>query len=502
MVINWQQCYGGSDDDIGTRIAKAKDGYYLFGTTISLDGQVTGNHGISDYWVIKTDTMGNLLWSKTYGGSSYDELKQVKPTADGGFILFGESFSTDGDVQGNHGGFDYWVVKIDSLGNLLWQKCLGGSYNELAGDFDTTPDSGFICIGAALSNDGDVTGNHGNYDYWVVKLDKNGNIKRETCFGGSFPDLGLSITSTNDGGAILSGWTGLNDGDVQCNYHGGQSDAWIVKLDSTGSIEWQQCYGGSQDEDIYLTIPLSDGGYLCAGNTTSNDGDVSGNHGLHDFWVLKIDHWGNLLSQKCFGGSDMEDPNFMKATSDGNYIIGGYTLSNNGDVSGNHSDPGGSDIWLIKITPDLRLIWQQCIGGKGREEGFDLLEVGPGKYMLLGSKYGYGYENCYGRTDMWLVSLTDTTTIGIAEINQDKNPLLVYPNPASKEVVFEYKNFQSNAETTLKIYNEFGEKVKEFSRKDMQGKISWNSEQVSSGLYFYQLINKDNIRNGKFIIHH
>jgi hypothetical protein len=198
----------------------------------------------------------------------------------------------------------------------------------------------------------------------------------------------------------------------------------------------------------------------------------------------------------------MDSPNFMKATLDGNYIIGGYTLSNNGDVSGNHSDPGGYDIWLIKITPDLRLIWQQCIGGKGDEEGFDLLEVGPGKYMLLGYKNDYGLDNCHGSVDMWLVSLTDTTTIGIAEINQDKTPLLVYPNPASKEVVFEYKILHCNAETTLRIYNEFGEMVKEFSMNDTQGKIIWNSEKVSSGLYFYQLINKDNIRNGKFIIRH
>lgn len=505
LIINWQQCYGGSESDVGTRIAKTNNGYYLFCTTLSFDGQVVGNHGINDYWVIRTDTTGNLLWAKTYGGSSDDVLKQAKPTTDGGFILFGHTESNEGDVHGNHGDFDYWIVKIDSLGNLQWQKCLGGSYNDFGEDIYTTADSGFICTGWSLSIDGDVTGNHGNFDYWVAKLDKNGNIKWENSYGSSFPDLGLGITSTNDGGAILSGRTGLNDGDVQCNYHGGDSDAWIVKLDSTGAIQWQQCYGGSQNDGIYLIIPLTDGGYLCAGNTTSNDGQVTGNHGSNDFWVLKIDHWGNLISQKCFGGSGLDAPYFMKASSDGNYFIGGSTFSNDGDVSGNHSVSGSSDIWLIKISPDLQLIWQQCIGGDENEEGHDMLDLGSGKYMLLGYTTNIdnsGNVNCYnhGSADVWLLSLTDTTFIGIDEINPNKNPIQVYPNPANREVVFEYKIPQNNSRTILRIYNDFGQIVKEFSIEDVQGKIIWNAELTSSGLYYYSLCNARLMKTGKIII--
>lgn len=505
LVVNWQQCYGGSESDVGTRIAKTNNGYYLFCTTLSFDGQVVGNHGINDYWVIRTDTTGNLLWAKTYGGSSDDVLKQAKPTTDGGFILFGHTESNDGDVHGNHGGFDYWIVKIDSLGNLQWQKCLGGSYNDFGEDIDTTADSGFICTGWSLSIDGDVTGNHGNFDYWVAKLDKNGNIKWENSYGSLFPDLGIGITSTNDGGAILSGRTGLNDGDVQCNYHGGDSDAWIVKLDSTGAIEWQQCYGGSQNDGIYLIIPLTDGGYLCAGNTTSNDGQVTGNHGSNDFWVLKIDHWGNLISQKCFGGSGLDAPYFMKASPDGNYIIGGHTNSDDGDVSGNHASFGTKDIWLICISPDLQLIWQQCIGGDENEEGHDIIDLGSGKYMLLGYTTtidNSGNVNCYnhGSADVWLLSLTDTTFIGIDEIYPNKNPIQVYPNPANREVVFEYKISQSNPGTTLRIYNDFGQIVKEFSIEDVKGKIIWNSEQVSSGLYYYDFSNSQLRKTGKILI--
>jgi hypothetical protein len=509
LVVNWQQCYGGSDSDGGTRIAKARNGYFLFGTTNSFDGQVVGNHGLNDYWVIRTDTVGNLLWSKTLGGSSDDVLKQAKPTVDGGFILFGETESNDGDVHGNHGGYDYWIVKIDSLGNLQWQKCLGGSYNDFGEDIDITADSGFICTGWSLSIDGEVTGNHGVYDYWVVKLDKNGNIKWENSFGSSFPDLGLGIISTNDGGAILSGYTGLSDGDVQCNYHGGNADAWIVKLDSTGAIQWQQCYGGSQNDGIYLVVPLTDGGYLCAGNTASNDGQVTGNHGSTDFWVMKIDHSGNLISQKCFGGSGLDAPNFMKASPDGNYIIGGVTYSNDGDVSGFHSPPGGEDMWIIKISPDLDLIWQQCIGGEGNEECYDMLDLGSGKYMLLGYSINWdlhGEYHCYnnGNPDAWLVSVTDTTYIGIDEKKRNKNSIQVYPNPSKEYVVFESLKTNETNRIYIQIFNSIGENVKKITLRPLDKQVKWNVSKQPGGVYYFTAFDStSNLKsNGKFVIIH
>lgn len=507
LVVNWQKCMGGSDIDGGNKIRKTHNGFILFCTSSSSDGQVIGNHGLADYWVIRTDTTGNILWSKTYGGTDYDVLKQMRPTSDGGFIIIGQTFSNDGDVQGNHGGSDYWVIKIDSLGNLQWQKCLGGSSLDFGEDVDVTFDSGFICTGWSASNDGNVTGNHGSYDYWIVKLDKNGNIKWEHSFGSSYPDFGFGITSTNDGGAILAGGAGIGDGDVQCNYHGGDADAWIVKLDSTGTIEWQQCYGGSMHDMINIILPLTDGSYLCAGITASNDGQVTGNHGSMDFWVFKIDHLGYLLSQKSFGGSDMDSPNFMKASSDGNYFIGGSTFSNDGDVSGNHSVSGSSDIWLIKISPNLQLLWQQCLGGDGDEDSYDLLETDPGKYILLGytnTINNSGNVNCHewGSKDIWMVSLTDTTYTGIVDKNNFENPLRVYPNPANREVVFKYQFPQNNPGTTLRIYNVFGQIIKEFSLEDMQGKIIWNAERALSGLYIYQLVNYVNTSNGKFCIIH
>ncbi len=504
LVINWQQCYGGSDSDIGKVIANAGNGFYLFCTTNSNDGEVTGNHGITDFWVVRTDSVGQVIWSITYGGSDYDNISQVKPTNDGDFIMLGNTESNDGDVNGNHGAGDYWVVKINSSGNIIWQKCFGGSFFDVAADIDSTGNSGFICQGYSNSVDGEVSGNHGNFDYWVVRFDDQGNIKWSNSYGGSMADFGLSITSTHDGGSILGGGTGIDDGDVQCGFDGGDFDAWLVKLDSTGAIQWQQCYGGSLNDNIYSIIELSNGDYLCAGNTTSDDGQVTGNHGSIDFCVLRIDHNGNLLDQRCFGGSDVDVPYFIKTSTDGNFLVGGYTFSNNGDVSGNHSDNGYSDMWLIIITPDLNLIWQQCIGGDRDEQCTDLLDLGSGKYILLGYSSTAdisGNFNCnnHGGEDVWLLSVTDTTYNGIHEASRSKYFVNVYPNPAGRMITFNYY-FPLSDKTHLRILNTLGEMIEDFSIFDSQGSKTWNFEGISSGIYYYILSNDSVSKSGKIVI--
>jgi hypothetical protein len=504
LVINWQQCYGGSDQDGGTAIAHVANNFYLFCTTNSVDGNVISNHGLNDFWVIKTNLNGQIIWAKTYGGSNYDNLSQMKPTTYGGFVIIGSTESNDGNVLGNHGTSDYWVLGIDSLGIIQWQKCFGGSLGEVAADIDLTGNSGFICQGYSNSIDGQVTGNHGNFDYWVVKFDNQGNIIWSNSYGGSMADFGLSITSTHDGGAILGGWVSLADGDVQCSFHGGNSDAWLVKLDSNGAIQWQQCYGGSKNDDIYRIIELYNGDYLCTGNTTSDDGEVSGNHGINDFWILKIDHNGNIMNQKCFGGSGVDVPNCIKALSDGNFLLGGYTYSNDGDVSGNHSDNGFSDMWLIKITPDLDLIWQQCIGGDRDEQCADLLDLGSGNYILTGytsTTDNSGNVNVYnhGSDDVWLLSVKDTTYNGIQDIDKSKYMVTVYPNPASQVINFQYR-LPSLISAQILIVNIFGEPIEDITLNDHEGIKSWNIEGITPGMYYYFFTELSILFSGKIVI--
>ena len=227
-----------------------------------------------------------IEWQKSLGGSYFDEARSIQQTSDGGYIVAGNSYSNDGDVSGNHGEWDYWIVKLNDTGNIQWQKCLGGSEFDIAYAIQQTSDGGYIVAGMTESNDGDVSGNHGYDDYWVVKLDDTGNIQWQKSLGGSESEWAYSIQQTTDGGYIVAGWSYSNNGDVSENH--GDDDYWVLKLDNTGNIQWQKSLGGSSVEWAHSTQQTSDGGYIVAGWSKSNDGDASGNHGETDVWVVKL----------------------------------------------------------------------------------------------------------------------------------------------------------------------------------------------------------------------
>jgi len=170
-AIEWQKCLGGTSEDIANSIKQTSDGGFIVaGHAGSKDGDVWGNHGDYDYWVVKLNSSGGILWQKCLGGQDWDVAYSIQQTSDGGFIVAGYTESYYGDVWGNHGGSDYWVVKLNSSGDIEWQKCLGGTYTDIAHSIQETSDGGFIVAGHAGSKDGDVSWNHGNYDAWVVKL--------------------------------------------------------------------------------------------------------------------------------------------------------------------------------------------------------------------------------------------------------------------------------------------------------------------------------------------
>ena len=349
-IVNWQMCLGGSNDDRATSIQQTADGGYIVaGQSYSRDGNVTGNHGSMDYWVVKLDSSGSLLWQKCVGGSRDDAVYCVQQTADGGYILAGTTLSNNGDVNGNHGSMDYWIVKLDGAGNLLWQQCLGGSQDDAANSVQQTADGGYVVAGYSVSNDGNVYGNHGGLDYWIVKLDGAGTLLWQQCLGGSSYDMAYDIQQTADGGYVVAGYSLSNDGNVTGNH--GIIDYWIVKLDSAGTILWQKCLGGSQDDVAYSIQQTTDGGYIVAGYTYSIDGNVAGNHGNQDYWIVKLDSTGTLFWQKCLGGINTDIAASIQQTSDGGYIAAGYTASNDGDVSGNHDS---QDYWVVKLNTDSR----------------------------------------------------------------------------------------------------------------------------------------------------
>jgi uncharacterized protein (TIGR02145 family) len=350
--IQWQKCLGGSQNDNAYSIQQTTDGGYITaGNTYSNDGDVSGNHGGADYWIVKLDSLGALQWQKCLGGSYEDRAYSIQQTTDVGYIIAGYTRSNDGDVSGNHSGNkDYWIVKLDSLGALQWQKCLGGSYIDVAYSIQQTTDAGYIIAGYTNSNNGDVSGNHGYIDYWIVKIDSLGVLQWQKCLGGSGWDEGHSIQQTSDAHYIIAGWTFSNNGNVTGN--NGRKDYWIIKLDSLGILKWQKCLGGSEDDLAFSIQQTTDAGYIVTGQSNSNDGDVSGHHGIsycEDYWIVKIDSLGILQWQKSLGGTAYDESYSIKQTADSGYIIAGQVTSNDGDVSGNH---GMYDYWIVKLYKD------------------------------------------------------------------------------------------------------------------------------------------------------
>ncbi len=352
-ATQWSKTYGGSGDDEGISIEKTRDGGYIIsGFTRSSDGDVmSGNAGFNDMWIFKISSSGNLIWEKTYGYSGNDVAYKAIPTADGGYLLLGVLDVTasggEGNVgrtSGNHAGGDYWVLKLDSVGEREWSRYYGGTFTDTAYDAVETTSGGFIIMGSSDSQDVDITSNIGEYDYWILNINKNGDIIWRKNFGGTEIDLVFAMTKTIDGNYLLVGDTRSSDVNVQDPI--GNADVWVVKFNESGSILWTKTYGGTQFESARDVVALSDGSFAIAASSRSNDINLTGNYGVNDAWLLLIDKDGAILGQKNLGGSALDFGEGIAQTADGSIIITGSTESTNGDFS---SNKGNKDLLLIKV---------------------------------------------------------------------------------------------------------------------------------------------------------
>jgi hypothetical protein len=346
--IEWTKTLGGSDYDHAHTIKQTSDGGYIVaGFTQSSDGDVLGFHGDKDAWILKLNSVGVIEWQKSLGGSGWDEALSVIQTADNGYAVVGFSSSIDGDVSGNNGFLDVWVVKLTINGIVEWQKSIGGSKEDAGRSIKQTTEGGYIVAGYTKSTDGDISMNNGNVDFWAVKLGPLGEIEWENALGGTGADYASGIIEVSDG-YIGCGYTGsANTGDVTLNK--GLFDYWIVKLNKSGALVWQKTYGGSDGDWGRSIIQTSDGMYVVAGETKSKNGDVVGNNGIQVAWVLKLDTLGGLIWKKPLGGTQGEGGLSIVETNDPGLCLAGYAWSNNGDVSGNH---GEQDMWIVKLSPE------------------------------------------------------------------------------------------------------------------------------------------------------
>jgi hypothetical protein len=351
-AILWKSNYGGTSDETGNCIIQTQDGgYAVAGMTWSKDGDIRNNHGKGDFWVLKLSASGKIEWQKTYGGSEDDEASSIVQMPDGGYLVTGYTYSNDGDVTGLHsGGFgDIWLIRIDPNGNLLWQKTYGGSRNDVAYSIISTTDGNYMIGGISESSDGDATDNHGKADYWLIKINSVGKILWQKTYGGSKDEFLASVIETADKGFALNGYSFSNDGDVSGNH--GDADFWIVKVDNSGELQWEKALGGSDREKGMAIRQMPDGGFVAIGCARSINGDVTGIHGDEDAWVVKLCSSGSIEWEKCFGGSQGEEALSLVITTKGEYVFAGDAASINADVTGLHGKPGMSDAWIVKLQP-------------------------------------------------------------------------------------------------------------------------------------------------------
>jgi len=399
-AIEWQNTIGGDKDEAVTSIIPTADyGYFLAGysnSDISDDKTENAISFSTDFWIMKIDSSGNIQWQNTIGGFGYDYLSHAIACIGGGYLLVGYSNSgISGDkYELGNGGHDIWVVKVNAIGYIEWQNTIGGSGLDDCRRVIQCSDGNYIIAGRSDSNiSGDKTENsQGGLDYWILKLNSTGSILWQNTIGGSSTETIEEIIETADNEIMVFG-DSFSDvsGDKTIPSYGNR-DFWVLNLDSLGNILWQKVIGGSGDEILNGVVVCPDGGYLLGGNSTSSiSGDKSEiNIGGYDFWIVKISDEGIVEWEETIGGISSDNIYALEYFNDG-YIIGGNSLSG---VSGDKTEPtnGGYDYWFVKIDSLGNIIYQKAYGGN-KDDAIVCATLSLDGNLILG---GYSYSGLSG----------------------------------------------------------------------------------------------------------
>jgi len=355
--VEWQKTFGGSGHDIGSSVKQTLDGGYIIAGWTESFGE-----GMSDIYLLKTDASGELIWQRTFGGSGEDNAQAVQNTSDGGYIIVGHTFSF------GSGDPDVYLLRTDTFGQLIWQRTFGGSGWDWGYSVQQTSDGGYIIVGWTDSFGA------GEGDVYLIKTDPSGNLVWQRTFGGSKFDSGSSVQQTSDGGYIIVGWTQ--------SFGAGSSDIYLLKTDASGQLIWQTTFGGSSGEVGFSIQQTSDGGYIILGYT------LSFGQGGYDVYLVKTNSTGSLIWQKSFGGSGDEGGASVCRTADGGYIVAGWTDS---------FGAGEGDVYLIKTDPSGNLVWQRTFGGSKVDTGNFVQQTTDGGYIIAGwtSSFGAGETDVY-----------------------------------------------------------------------------------------------------------
>lgn len=409
----WDKVYGGSGKDgIRVILPTKEGGFLLVGASVSgISGDKTEpTQGDTDFWVVKTDANGTKIWDKSYSGDSKELIVCAIQCTDGGYFLGGATYPDTSEPSNRFGNF--WLVKIDDNGNKLWDKRYGQDNFELLNSILPTNDGGYMLLGYKTPPNEDKS------DYWLVKIDTNGNQLWDKFYGGNKSDQPTSVVQTNDVGYLLCGYS---DSDVSRDktqpswgdgyYWTERSDYWIVKIDAYGNKMWDKRYGGNYFEHLSSVVVTADGGFLLGGLSLSDiSGDKAQNsQGMSDYWLVKIDANGNKLWDKRYGGNKNDLLEVILQSNDGGYLLAGTTDS---DISGDKTEDskGEQDYWIVKIDANGNKLWDKIYGGDNYDILSSAIATADESYLLGGySKSGISGDKTLaskGDDDFWLIKIS------------------------------------------------------------------------------------------------
>ena len=402
--------FGGSKEDLGRETIELRSGgFAMVGSTQSTDGDFSERNTEDwDLFLMKFSEEGEPIWTKTYGGSADDFGFSLVETQEGGFVLVGYSNSMDGDVPATKGYHDHWIIKVDATGKVLWKKSFGYSGHDHAYNVIATQDGGYFFNGfldvTASSGQGNTgksakVARHGVGEFWCHKMDTNGNIQWQRYFGGTNNDRSYDAIQTSEGNFLLVGTSESDDLDV--SNPKGSYDIWVVMLSPFGELLWEKSFGGSLVDEASRVIEDSFGNFRIIGNSHSSDEDISQPKGQSDVWQITIDKNGQLIRSYNFGGSEFDKGTAIGEWQRGALFIGGYSRSFDGDWVNNQ---GENDLFMMYLPADGNEKLSFTLGGEGQDFAYDLLVQNKGSVWVTGQSFSKNppFEKNKGKGDILL----------------------------------------------------------------------------------------------------
>ncbi len=365
--VNWNRTYGGSSTDDAYDLIQTMDGgFVLAGHTWSQGA------GLADMWIVKTYKNGIMQWNNTYGTFSYEFAYTIVETQTQEFLLAGSIRTYKESI--NKWREDLWLIKTDSKGDMLWNQTIGGMGFEEGSVLIQTIDGGFALAGYTSSTGG------GNWDFWLIKLDENGFVQWNQTYGVLGTEKPNALLQTSDQGYLLAGYKYT----YVLPHITGDAEIWLVKTDMNGKMQWNQTYGGSGDEMAYALIETRDGGFALAGDTSSFGS------GSEDMWLVKTNSHGIMEWNRTYGGSGSERAEALLSTSDGEYLLTGYTY-----------EAGDSDAYIVKTNSTGDVLWDLTLGGEGNDRFRDVVQNKEGDFFLAGRTASFEAASY----DFWFVMI-------------------------------------------------------------------------------------------------